>query len=126
MSDLDKLVFGTTMMAGLYQTQYIAGASLPDLPVSWYGYDGEVVDFSEPHTFEVKVAPVGGSEASFTKESGVTGYEILPNLVVQWDPEVEISTLEEGVYVVQFTALRTSDERVRKGLGVIEILRGIT
>jgi hypothetical protein len=113
---------------------YYKGADLPDL--AWWHQDssGTLVDFSAGYTFSVKVASASTpTTASFTKSTGITGAagagtepDGTPNLVIAWAATVELNSLSAGAYIVEFTAVRTSDSKERKGQRTILIADSIT
>lgn len=90
---------------------YTAGDELPAAELTVLEDDGTVIDLSAGYTFEVKVAPIGSTTASFTKTTGVTGAATAPNATVTWATSAELSTLTAGLYTLQFRATRTSDSR---------------
>lgn len=90
--------------------EYIQGAELDDLTVSWSDSNGDLYDFSSGWTFSLKVGNKG-SAASFTKTTGMTGAAASPNLTVVWATTGELNLLEGGTYVLQIEAIRTSDSR---------------
>lgn len=106
--------------------QYVTGSDLPDLAVSWYDSNGNLIDFSTGYTYQVKVAPVNSLVASFTKTTNITGAATAPNLTISWSTSGELNSLSEGTYEVQIQATRTSDSRQRYNPEPIRIsVRGV-
>lgn len=94
-------------------SSYVQGSDLPDLAINWYDSAGNPVDFSSGWSYQVKVAPVNSTVASFTKTTGVTGAATTPNLTISWATTGELNSLDAGSYVVQVRATRSSDDRQR-------------
>ena len=79
--------------------RYRKGAELPDAALTWYDAEGLVLPFATGWTFELKVAPVLGAAATFTKTSGLTGADTAPNLLVVWATSGELNDLAVGNWV---------------------------
>jgi hypothetical protein len=92
--------------------EYIQGADLPDLAITWLDYKGDIIDFSGGYTFEVKVGNLS-TTALVTKILGITGAAIIPNVVIAWDVVGELNTLPAGVYTTQVKATRVADGKQR-------------
>jgi hypothetical protein len=90
--------------------EYIKGAELDDLTVTWNDPDGEPYDFSSGFTFSLKVGEKGQA-ATFTKTTGITGAATSPNVTVVWATTGELNSLAAGTHVLQLEAIRTSDLR---------------
>ena len=85
---------------------YTAGDELPHWSPT-YVLDGADVDMSSGWTFQVTVAPVGSTTASFTKTTNITG--TTTGCTVSWATSGELSTLAVGRYTARCRAQRTSD-----------------
>lgn len=94
------------------KVEYVKGATLPDLALTLKDSAGEVIDFSTPHTFAVKVG-ASGESATFTKTTGITGAASSPNVTIAWATSAEITTLDAGNYEMQVDCIRTSDSKRR-------------
>lgn len=92
--------------------KYVVGSELPDLTLEWYDRSGALIDFSSGWTFQVKVAPVGSTTASFTKTTGITGAATAPNVIIGW-VAADLGALTAGSYEVQVKATRNSDSKDR-------------
>lgn len=92
--------------------EYVVGSDLGDAEIEWLDGRSKPVDFSVPHTYELKVG-IPGQIAQFTKVAGITGASTLPNLTVSWDTVGELNTLGVGEWVMQIKATRTSDGKQR-------------
>lgn len=92
--------------------EYIQGAELDDMPVTWTDDDGTLYDYSTGYTFTLKIGRPGEA-AVFTKTSGMTGAATAPNLNVVWATTGELNSLEPGTYTLQIAARRTLDDRDR-------------
>lgn len=88
---------------------YTIGSSLPDTPVVITD-DGTAVDLSTGYTFSLKVG-ADGSDAAFTKTSGITG--TTTGVTIQWATTGELQSLDPGPYLFQLTSIRGSDSRRR-------------
>lgn len=111
-------------MTTIDSAEYFIGDELEPLQIWWYGNQSTLVDFSEPHTYALKVASVSTpTTTEFTKTSGIvgaigTGNERsgTPNLTVNWVSTGELNALtSEGRYICEITATRTSDSLQRTG-----------
>ena len=106
--------------------QYVLGAELGDLAITWYDDDGTLINFSSGYTFQVKVG-LAGQAATFTKTTGITGAATAPNVVIGWATSGELNSLTDpGAYTVQVAATRTSDSKVRVQQGRITIMAAVT
>lgn len=95
-------------------TPYTKGAELPDLAITWLDHTGEVIDFSTGWTFAIKVG-TPGKPAEFTKDTGITGDDTAPNLVIAWATTGELDSLAPNkAYTLAITAKRTTDDKERK------------
>jgi hypothetical protein len=92
---------------------YMQGAELPDLTIDWEDRNGDPVDFSTGHTFELKLGKPGQA-AALTKTTGITGDDVFPNVLVAWASSGELNSLTPGPYKAILTATRTSDGKQRK------------
>ena len=90
--------------------EYIQGAELDKMTVTWLDPDGDPYDFSSGFTFSLKVGD-RGSTAVFTKTTGITGAATAPNLTVVWAIADELNDLTPGNHLLQIEAIRTSDSR---------------
>ena len=104
--------------------QYVAGAELADLEVTWTDSDGTIIDFSSGYTFSLKVG-AAGQTASFTKTTTITGAATAPNLTVAWATSGELNSLTAGGYTLQITATRTSDSKTRIMQGRLDVLAAV-
>jgi hypothetical protein len=105
--------------------EYVQGADLPDLALTWLDDEGDVIDFATGYTFQLKLG-VPGSAASVTKTSGMTGASTAPNLTVAWADSAELNTLDPGVYTLQVKATRTSDSKHRFLRGKLRVVAAIS
>ena len=104
--------------------QYVSGAVLADLAVTWLDDAGDVIDFSSGWTFSVKVgAP--NSTASFTKTTGITGAATAPNVTIEWATSGEITTLGAGSHTVQITATRSADSKPRRMQARLDVVKAV-
>lgn len=100
--------------------EYITGADLPDLKITWTDNDNAVINFSTGWTFEALVGK-RSHPALITKTTGITGASSAPNLTIAWD-EGELDALTAGnSYDVVITATRTADDKQRKMTATIFI-----
>lgn len=91
--------------------EYIQGAELGNMPVTWTDENGTLLDFSSGYTFTLKIGR-RGETAIVTKTSGMTGAATDPNLTVAWATTGELNLLTDpGTYVLQIEAKRSSDDR---------------
>ena len=104
---------------------WLAGATLPDLGVIWLDDAGQLHQFAAGWTFTIEVARSLKDAALFTKVSGITGADTSPNVLAAWD-DGEIGDLTPGRYLVQVTAIRTSDSHTLKGYARLLIRPSIT
>jgi hypothetical protein len=100
---------------------YIQGAELDNTTIAWTDADGVAYDFSTGWTFSLKVG-LRGQTAVFTKTTGISGGAAVPNVTVVWATTGELNLLEEGTYVLQLEAIRTSDSRSLKMQDAITII----
>lgn len=92
---------------------YTVGAELPDITLTWYDSNNNLIDFSTGYTFTIKVG-IPGSTALFTKTTGITGAATDPNVTIAWATTLELATLTVGtLYTAQVIARRTSDSKDR-------------
>lgn len=91
---------------------YIVGADLPNLAVTWKDSSGNVIDYSSGYTFAAKVGHRGTT--SFTKTTGITGAATSPNVLVQWANTGELNSLAPGIYVLEIIATETATTKQRK------------
>ena len=92
------------------KAEYIVGADLADLTITWQDTDGTALDLSTGYTFSLKVGQKG-SAALFTKTTGITGTST--GVTVAWATTGELNTLAAGTHTGQITATRTSDSEQR-------------
>lgn len=86
---------------------------LPDLALSWRSSDGQLIDLSASHTYQLRVAEAATRRVVLTKTSGFTGAATDPNLTIAWSAG-ELSVLAPGRrYLAQIRARRTSDNKDR-------------
>lgn len=105
--------------------QYIQGADIPDLTVTWYDQNGNLIDFSTGWTFALKIGNPG-STALVTKTTGIAGAATDPNVTVTWATSGELNTLATGTYAGHLKATRSSDSKERYMTFDITILPGMT
>lgn len=104
--------------------EYIQGAELDDMPISWLDADGDPYNFASGWTFSVKVGAKGAA-ATFTKTSGITGASTAPNITVTWATTGELNTLAPGDHTLQVEAIRTSDSRSLMMHDTITIIQAV-
>ena len=92
--------------------EYLQGADLPDLAITWLNSAGNLVDFTTGYSFELKVGRPG-SVALFTKSTGFSASLTDPNLTVAWANTGELNTIAAGQYRCQIRATRISDNKQR-------------
>jgi hypothetical protein len=90
---------------------YMQGAELPDEAITWRDSTGAVIDFSSGWTFTLRVGKPG-EDALIEKTTGITGASTAPNVTIAWD-QGELEPLTPGVWAVDITATRTSDDKQR-------------
>lgn len=91
-------------------------ASLPELEFTWEDAVGNIIDFSSPNwSFQLKIGRFP-SPAVLTKTSGIQGFAVAPNLIVNWNPG-DLNKLTPGVWYLQVTATYgpTAQQRVLTG-----------
>lgn len=102
--------------------EYVQGAELPDLHITWLDSDGDLIDFSGGWAFEAKVGR-RGHPAVVTKTSGITGAAAAPNAVVQWDAD-QLEGLAPGRWVFQLRARSAGRDRMMQV--PLSIVRAVT
>lgn len=94
---------------------YVLGAELGDLRITWLDEDGDVIDFSSGWTFQLKLGPAKSAAAALTKTTGIVGAATAPNLTVAWAAG-ELDNLTVRNYVLQVKATRPdSKDRIMQG-----------
>ena len=109
----------------MIRVSYVQGADLGDLTWTWRDSTGAIIDFSVPHSFELKVG-YPGSAALFTKTTGIFGAATSPNITIQWATSGEINSITPGQYRGQLKATRTSDTKSRFLSFMIDITPAIS
>lgn len=94
------------------KVQYIEGADLPDLVITWLDSNDALIDFSSGYNFELKIGQPG-KVALVTKTTGIGGFAIAPNVVIAWSTSGELNSLPANVYVAQLKASRIADGKSR-------------
>src|SRR5688572_24863757 len=92
--------------------EYIQGAELPDIEVTWRDSDGSIIDYSTGYTFTVRVGQLGQA-AVLTKVTGITGDNTVPNIIISWS-NTEIESLPAATYVLEVIARHTATGKDRK------------
>jgi hypothetical protein len=92
--------------------EYIQGADIPDLAITWLDNAGTVIDYSSGYTFSLKLGQPGQA-AAMTKSTGITGAATAPNVTVAWATSNELNTLDPGTYTLDLIATRSSDSKQR-------------
>jgi hypothetical protein len=105
------------------KVEYMQGADLPDLALSWYDSNNNLIDFSTGYTFELKVGNPGET-ALITKTTGITGGAASPNVTVSWSTAGELNALAAGSYRGQLRAQR-GDGKQRYMTFLFEVNSGI-
>lgn len=104
-----------------FKAVYHAGATLPDLVLTWEDDEGEVIPFASGYTFALTVTPHDSETPSFPKSSGIIGADTDPNVTISWAATGEIGGLTPGDYDLEVLATRTADGRVRVFQGRIRV-----
>lgn len=94
------------------KVEYIEGADLPDLAITWYDANNLLVDFSAGYTFELKIGQPG-KPALVTKTTGIGGFATAPNVVIAWNTTGELNSLPADTYTAQLKATRVADGKNR-------------
>lgn len=98
---------------------YVAGAELPELAITWLDNDGDLIDFSNGFTFELKLSKRGQSDvATITKAAGITGDSADPNLTVSW--LVNELDIAPGPYDLIIKATKNGKDRYLRGVITIK------
>jgi hypothetical protein len=92
--------------------EYIQGADIPDLTITWLDQAGDVIDYSSGYTFSLKLGQPGQA-AALTKSTGITGAATSPNITVTWAASNELNTLDAGTYTLDVIATRAADSKQR-------------
>lgn len=92
--------------------EYIKGAELPDVALTWTDEDTGLLDFSVGWTFTARIGHVGAA-ADLTKTTGITGAAIAPNLVIAW-ADGELDALDPDTYDVDVEANHVASSKDRK------------
>lgn len=91
--------------------EYVKGAELGDLTITWRDTDGTLINFSSGYSFEVKIGVVG-SAAAVTKATSITGASTAPNVTISWSTS-DLSSLSTGDYVLQLKATEVASSKDR-------------
>jgi hypothetical protein len=81
---------------------YKNGSELPNIEFTWNDSDGALRDFSAGWDFVVRVG-TPGAEALIEKTEGITGDDVVPNVLIEWDAD-ELDILPLGNYSVEVEA----------------------
>lgn len=92
--------------------EYIQGAELPDVAVTWQDEETGLLDFSTGWTFTARIGQPG-SVAEITKTTGISGAAIAPNVIIAWTAD-ELDSLAPGSYTVDLEAKNTGSSKDRK------------
>lgn len=103
--------------------EYVEGANLGDIVITWIDTNGDLRDFSSGWTITAIVYPWNGLTRSFAKLTGVTGGGAEPNVTIVWSVSGEVKTLTAGVYKIEVVATDGAG-KVAKMEGLIQIRRG--
>jgi|SRR5262245_52904507 len=100
---------------------YVPGAELPDIPLTWRDSTGQPINFASGYTFTLRL----GTPSTTTKSSGITGAATAPNITVsltagEWD------AVPVGQWQAQLWARRTSDSKDRVMPLVVNVNPAIT
>lgn len=94
------------------RVEYIEGADLPDMAITWYDNNDSLIDFSSGYSFTLKIGKPGVT-ALVTKTTGIGGFATAPNVVVGWSTTDELNSLSADVYSALLVATRTADGKER-------------
>lgn len=100
--------------------EYIKGAELPDVAMTWNDPVSGIIDFTSGWTFSLRIGAVGQT-ALLEKTSGFTPGAAPPNLVIAWAAG-ELDSLPPGVHTVDVEARNTGSNKDRKRRFEIEII----
>jgi hypothetical protein len=92
--------------------EYIQGAELPDVAITWTDAETGLIDFSTGWTFSARIGTPGAT-ALLTKTLGITGAAIAPNVMIAWAAD-ELDALAPGSYTVDVQARHTATNKDRK------------
>lgn len=106
------------------KVEYIEGADLPDLAITWYDANNNLVDFSSGYNFELKIGQPGKT-ALITKTTGIGGFATAPNVVIAWSTTGELNTLPADTYTAQLKAMRIADGKGRPMVFEFVVVRAV-